>query len=169
MPSSKNNSSYRPEIAELQRYIRTISRFDPSIPSPLPIGVYEDETRAAVTMIQKKMGMKPTGTVDPETWDAVCGAYKIASEYLSPPVPIADIPDGEIGMVMLQAMLKTLSERYGSIPAVKITGVMDTATAEAIRAVQIIMGEKSEGLSDRFTYNALVRLFNNTVRGKKYT
>lgn len=63
------------EVASLQRYLGTISSYCHEV-SPLAVtGYFGNHTRESLMSAQELLGLRPTGSVDRESWEAVAGLY----------------------------------------------------------------------------------------------
>lgn len=159
----------RNHITEMQNYLRRISRDNSNIPLVIPSGVYDVRTEQAITQFQREYGLPVTGKVDRATWEKIYQVYLETEEYYAELASILPFPnsehsinEGESGfeVYMLQAMLNTIFSFYGNIAPVPISGTYGPDTAEAVRQIQDIVGEKSTGNVDYRTWNRLAKLYN---------
>lgn len=67
------------DIAEVQRRLQVLGYYRGPVD-----GVYNAQTRAAVTAFQSKQGLTPDGTVGPMTYSALQRAYDIATGNREP-------------------------------------------------------------------------------------
>ena len=74
--------------ANLQRYLRQLSYFDPSIPRPPLDGIFEAATEEALRAYQRSVGLPETGIADAKTWERLYSDYLISLDENSPPAPI---------------------------------------------------------------------------------
>lgn len=63
------------EVELIQEYLAYISQTYPEIPTVPITGVYGAQTQAAVEAFQRLFGLEVTGTVGPDTWNDIAGAY----------------------------------------------------------------------------------------------
>ena len=71
------------DVREAQRYLRTISKYNPNIPMTVADGTYSDDTRDAVAAFQRERGLPETGEIDPRTWDELYKLYKEAALFFA--------------------------------------------------------------------------------------
>jgi peptidoglycan hydrolase-like protein with peptidoglycan-binding domain len=156
-------------IQELQTYLRFISFQNKEIPRIEPTGIYNDRTRDAVTAFQSLYNLPVTGAVDEATWNEIYAVYKEIEAYLSAVTAISPFPDrdfqiceGDSGatVFILQALINAVAEFYDNIPSVPVTGICDTATANAIKRLQAAAGLPVNGIIDDKTWDALATLYN---------
>ena len=63
-------------VFEIQSALRLLSKENVRIrPILTPDGIFGDETKLAVISFQRYIGMKETGIVDHETWEAIFNNY----------------------------------------------------------------------------------------------
>lgn len=156
-------------INEAQEYLHVISKFDPRIPTVIPGGTYNDETREAVKVLQNEYGLPPTGEIDNATWEAIYNAYKEALIYFTElerilPLPFEGIPVrlGSAGyaIYIIQAMLNTISRFYDNMESAPMNGIYDKETSDAVKNVQKVNGLEPTGIIDAKTWNSLAKLYN---------
>ena len=153
----------REHIRELQNYLYAISMFDKRIPQVLPSGVYNEETKQAVTAFQSVYGLPATGETDAETWDKIALVYR---EYLDGapaayhvfPSRKSVIGEGDSGelVYIIQAMLWKAAAWYDNMPKLNVCGEFDEATGKAVRSFQHCAGLRESGTVDCPTWNMLV-------------
>ena len=154
----------------IQRYLRQLSYFEPTIPAPPIDGVEGADTTAAIKAFQKLEGLKDTGTVDDATFDLLFAAYLASIEEHTLPdgmFPFPCIPEGytltpgsSAPIVRLvQFMLREISAIYDMTENVIESGVYDTATSEAVGDLQYRNLLPVTGSMDKSTWNALARAY----------
>ena len=151
----------RPYVMELQSYLRTIQR-DRYGATTVPLdGFYGADTAAAVSQFQTAQGLPRTGTVDFETWEALLLVNQETEARLALPlfirglrVPLLQPGDGGDGLIFLNVMLGTPGNVY------------TTATEEAIRQIQKTALLPVTGNTDKDTWDAVVRLYNQGDAGE---
>lgn len=160
----------REAIKNIQKYLRQLSYHNDSI-NPVPIdGIWESDTARAVAAFQEENGLRVTGTVDRETWDALKRAYDISVAQNSPTVPIFLFPRtpqsyslgvGDTGFLndTVQYILGELSSIY-FFPNFEIGTVYDEKTADAVRDFQKRNFIPQSGRVDRETWDALATQYN---------
>lgn len=155
-------------IRSLQTMLRVISEDDATLPTVVPDGIYGQSTISAVSAFQRRNGLPVTGITDQQTWDAIVASYEPALIRVERAQPIEVIFDpgqvfrrGESSpyLYLLQSMLTYLAESHNSINAPTHNGVLDSPTAEALAAFQLLAGLPANGELDRITWKYLVHQF----------
>ncbi len=163
-----NESFVGQPIRSLQTMLRVLAEDDRSLPTVIPDGVYGPETITAISAFQRRNGLPVTGVVNQETWEAVVAAYEPALIRIDRATPIEIIMDpGKIyrrgdssaNLYLLQAMLAFLSRYHSDIGAPGQSGVLDSPTAEALAAFQLLAGLPPTGELDKITWKYLVNQF----------
>lgn len=150
-------------ISEIQRYLHDISYFDAGIPRIIPDSIYGEETAQAVRSFQQRYGLLVNGEVNPATWERIVEVYlRLAG---TPALPlevfprevgrILDTGDEGFAVLVLQAILLSLTQRFPNLPKVAITGKYSEETATAVTAFQELSGLPPTGFVDRPTWNVL--------------
>ena len=125
-------------------------------------------TITAVSAFQRRAGLPVTGIANQETWDAVVKAYEPALIRVDKAAPIEIIMnpgkvyrrgDSSANLYLLQAMLTFLSRYHTEIGAPGQSGVLDSPTAEALAAFQLLAGLPPTGELDKITWKYLVNQF----------
>ena len=167
----------RQAILNLQRYLRQLAFFDPSLPE-LPIdGVFDSETREAVEIFQRNNGMDVTGEADRATWDAVYEAYRQSIRVNHKPLAVdifyrlptsSDIRRQDTGfhVAAVQYMLNEILLFYGTRPELSTDGTYSEQTEDAVRLFQSNSGLPQTGNVDLETWNRLTALYNELFRGQ---
>ena len=83
-------------IRSLQTMLRTIAKYDGSISTVVPDGIYGKETATAVTEFQRNAGLPPTGITNQQTWERIVEAYDEATISIGPVAPIEIIWDPNV-------------------------------------------------------------------------
>lgn len=157
------------DVREAQRYLRTISKYNPNIPMTVADGTYSDDTRDAVAAFQRERGLPETGELDPKTWDELYKLYKEAALFFSELESISPRAVGETPLTIgsagypvyiIQVMLNTIAQFYDNLKGASINGIYDNETADEIRRIQTIAGLPETGKLNRATWNALARIYN---------
>ena len=68
---------------------------------------------------------------------------------------ILDTGDEGFAVLVLQAILLSLTQRFPNLPKVAITGIYNAETATAVTAFQELSGISPTGFVDRPTWNVL--------------
>ena len=63
------------KVRQLQYMLSVLSAYIPGIPPVVVDGIYGSATRAAVLAAQRRFRLPETGTVGPQTWDAIYDQY----------------------------------------------------------------------------------------------
>lgn len=155
-------------IRSLQTMLRVIAEDDPTHPTVIPDGVYDQETITAVSAFQRRHGLPVTGVADENTWNAIVEAYEAALIRVGKAQPIEIIMDpgkvfrrGEYSpyLYLLQSMLLYLSQLHPTIDAPTHNGTLDSPTAEALAGFQLLAGLPPTGELDKLTWKYLVNQF----------
>ncbi len=150
-------------IRSLQTMLRVIAEDDGRSPTVVPDGIYGPQTTAAVSSFQRNHGLPITGITDENTWDAIVDAYEPAMVRIGPAQPlqiilqpneIIRLGDEDLNLFIVQAVLTVFAEIYGS-PRPSQSGILDTATAEAISGFQQMHGLIPTGELDKETWRAM--------------
>ena len=155
-------------IRSLQTMLRVLAEDDRTLPTVVPDGIYGQETITAVSAFQRRVGLPVTGIANQETWEAIVKAYELALIRVDKAVPIEIIMDpGKVyrrgdssaNLYLLQAMLTFLSHYHTDIGVPGQSGVLDSPTAEALAAFQLLAGLPPTGELDKITWKYLVNQF----------
>ena len=155
-------------IRSLQTMLRVIAEDDPTHPTVIPDGIYDQETITAVSAFQRRHGLPITGVADENTWTAITEAYEEALVKVGKAQPIEIIMDpgkvfrrGEYSpyLYLLQSMLLYLSQLHPSINTPTHNGTLDSPTAEALAGFQLLAGLPPSGELDKLTWKYLVNQF----------
>ena len=157
-------------ISNLQRYLRQLSYFDEDIPPIVINGEWNDETRNALLIFQRKNRLSPTGSADEQTWNLLFSQYQNSLDENSPPSRVPFFPRepmgeslglGDVGFIVavIQYMLSELSVLYDELDNVEITGTFDTNTEVAITEFQKRNLFPQTGRVDKRTWDRLVKAF----------
>ena len=157
---------------ELQQYLRRISQETEDIPLIAIDGVYGPETRDAVAAFQEVYGLPVTGNIDRRTWEAIYEEFLRITESNAPAERIDAFDDSNprltIGsrgkaVAILQLMLDTIALRYINIDRVPPGEMYDERTSTAVGQFQRLARLPVTGETDKRTWNAIVRHFNQLV------
>ena len=159
-----NESFIAQPVRSLQTMLRVIAEQDGNLPSVIPDGIYGPNTVAAVSALQRRVGLPITGVTDQATWDAVVAAYEPALVLIGEAQPIAVIlePNQVIrrgqqdpNLYLAQGMLAVLAQVYGGIVPPGLTGVLDLPTEEALLSFQALNRLPATGELDKITWKQL--------------
>jgi len=155
-------------IRSLQTMLRVIAEDDPTLPTVVPDGIYDQQTITAVSAFQRRQGIPVTGVADQQTWEAIVQTYDQAYVRISKAQPIEIIMDpgkiyrlGEFSpnLYLMQSMLLYLSQLHPSIDAPSHNGTLDSPTSEALAGFQLLAGLPPTGELDKLTWKYLVNQF----------
>lgn len=154
-------------VTSLQSMLRAIAFVGQQFPMLPATGLFDEATLEAVLRFQKQHHLPVTGVVDEETWDSISTAFLRAYRRLPP----ASVPpyalDNRVvapgradpALYPIQGMLNGLSGVLDGISAVASTGRLDPTTEKNLRQIQRSAHLPENGILDRATWEALVRLF----------
>lgn len=155
-------------VRSLQTMLRVISEDDNRIPTVVPDGIYGQSTMNAVSAFQRGNGLPVTGITDQATWESIVNIYEDALIRIGKAQPIEIVFEpGQIFrrgdrspyLYLLQSMLTVLSQTSPTIGSPPQSGAIDSRTAEALAAFQILAGLPPTGELDRITWKYLVHHF----------
>lgn len=159
-------------IRSLQTMLRVIAEDDSRYPSIVPDGIYGPDTLTAVSAFQRINRLPMTGVADQSTWEAITQKYDNAIDRIGPaqsieillePGQVIRLGEQNPYLYLLQPMLIFISESDDTLTPPVLTGVMDPATAAALRQVQAIYGLPISGELDRITWKHIVHHFNTNA------
>ena len=151
-------------VRSLQTMLRVLAENDEDLLTLIPDGIYGNQTRQAVSAFQRKYGIPVTGVVNQDTWERIAAEHAPALVRLGPAEPLRLILNpnqiirrGESHpyLFLVQSMLATLAEIYGSLLAPVITGILDEATADALSSFQYLSALPQTGELDKSTWKHL--------------
>lgn len=162
-------------IRNLQRYLRQLAFFDPSLPEVPIDGIYASETREAVEIFQRNRGFAVTGEADRETWDAIYAAYRLSDRQYAKPIAVdvfyrepdpAYIQKGDVGfhIAAVQYMLQEILPFYGDTAEIPTDGIYGDQTADAVQRFQMYADLPQSGEVDVETWNRLAMFYNEYFR-----
>lgn len=155
-------------VRALQTMLRVIAEADGNIPSVVPDGIYGPNTMRSVSAFQRQHGLPPTGITDQATWEQVVAVYEPAIIRVGEAQPIEIIlePDqvfrrGDRSpyLYLLQAMLMVLAADLDIPEMPEVSGILDSPTAQALAAFQLLAGLPPTGELDRITWQYLAHHF----------
>ena len=154
-------------IAELQQWLRNISKSSDDGPAIIPDGNFSAETRFEVESFQLENGLPVTGVVDFFTWEAIKKADNLVSEERLLPVQVApitndDLPlkrgDDNVFTDTLKLMLNLVAEDYDNFDFIDENGFGE-ATQRAIERWQEVAFIDATGQVDKTTWNSLAGFY----------
>ena len=159
-----NESFIGQPIRSLQTMLRVIAEHDPAHQTVVPDGIYGPQTAAAVAAFQRLHGLPVTGVADQNTWENIVEVYEPALINVSTAHPLNIVlnPNQVIRkgerhphVDLLQAMLTTLAEVYGSIGKATRSGILDEATMDSLSSFQGLNNLPMTGQLDKKTWKHL--------------
>ena len=156
------------DVRSAQKFLRTISQNYDSISPVIPDGIFGRQTEKSVTEFQRYFGLEPTGVINFETWNKLVEVNgevieqnrEAYSTFMYPESnPIILPGESNLNMYVIQAMLYVLSLKTDTIPAVKINGVLDEQSVNAVKSVQMMFGLPVNGIVDKILYEAIAVLY----------
>lgn len=155
-------------VRSLQYMLREISYLYPFIPRIIPDGIFEEETKRAVTVFQQNFGLSANGIVDNDTWDAIVVVYRRTALLTRPPRRAAAYPTpsytvepgkSTIHMLIIQSMFKSLSHVLTGAHDVEVNGRHTGLSVENALWLQRRGGLEETGVFDNPTWGLLTRLY----------
>lgn len=159
-----NESFIGQPIRSLQTMLRVIAENDPRHPSPIPDGIYGQQTMAAVSQFQRLHGLPVTGVTDQATWDAIVAAHEPALinidaaqavEVILNPGQVIRKGERHPVVGLAQAMLLALAEVYSSIGTPTRSGILDEPTSDSLSSFQMLSRLPMTGNLDKRTWKHL--------------
>lgn len=151
-------------IRSLQTMLRVIREDAGYTDNVVPDGIYGSSTMEAVTQFQREHALPVTGVTDQATWERISAEYAPALVRVDAAHPLQLILNpGQVirrgeshpYLYLIQSMLVTISEVYGSVPAPQITGTLDIPTGESLSAFQYLSALPQTGEVDKITWKHL--------------
>lgn len=155
-------------IKEIQNYLINLRCIYPSLPAIYPTGVYDAETRNAVTAFQNLKGLSPTGNVDILTWNKLIHEN---NEYMKKtqmpgriPVSTPDFTDVKRDdqrdiVYAIKIILNHFQKRYTNYMELEISNLYNAETEEAVKLFQQRSMLPVTGIVDKNTWNTLVKIY----------
>jgi peptidoglycan hydrolase-like protein with peptidoglycan-binding domain len=151
-------------------YTRTVKPVEPN-------GVYGRETTESVVDFQRTFGLSPTGDIDSDTFNLLLSLREAAyvrlgdSAYIPEVVPFGgrELRLGSRGddVVRLQNFLNCVADLYSdTIGRVRVTGVFNAETRDAVRAVQRIHGMPQTGTVKEQDWEIITALYNDCAAAR---
>lgn len=158
----------REQIMLFQRKLGVISQAYHTVGCVFPSGSKDKATKNAVKELQGMVGIKKSGEIDVETYNAALGlAERVKSEAL--PVSADIFPCGRVYsfgdsdevIQLCQIMINTAAKRYSNIIKVNRGGSLDETTAAAISRLRALMGLPVSSQIDPLFFKHLIALYCN--------
>ena len=151
-------------IAELQSYLRNLSRTDSDIERVVPDGIFGEETKNSVKSFQRKYGFEENGIVDYDLWTKITEENDKAVFLYSEPRQAGRISNSDLPLTVgmknniiyhLKTMLLFLSQRHNNFNAVTVNDIFDKEAEESILQWQRVIRAPDSGIVDKATWNSL--------------
>lgn len=149
-------------IRQVQTFLRAVAIEKQNIPLLSVDGIYGEETADAVRAFQKSRSLSVTGRVNYETFTLLYETYEdIETEKrlssLSPGIhfPLKKGDMGE-GVYLLHLLLRDLRLYYPDLGRVPLSSVYSSDTEAAVRYLESVFSEKSDGTVSRRLYFRMV-------------
>ncbi len=164
-----SKSKHASNVMEIQRYLRRIADETGGIPRVFPDGIYGPETTQAVIEFQQAYGLPVTGVIDLDTWNALHEENERIVLLNREPLPVYIYPSKDlvVGLnnksdvvYVIQIMLNALSDVFENIPEVKVSGIYDLPTQNAVREFQSTTSGNVTGNVDKSTWDYLTKVHN---------
>ena len=154
-------------VMEIQKWLRTVSRTYPQIPSVFIDGIYGAETRSAIKAFQKLVGLPVTGITDSATFAILFSTYldllipdseliglRDILSLISNPISSGEQSDT---VYHIQAVLRNIAVLDNNL-MVELTGIYDKETEEAIKLLQRLFGRNDDGIVTADLLRDIIRL-----------
>lgn len=164
--------SVGPYVLVVQVALNRVSQNYPALPKVEENSIYTAATERAVIAFQSIFSLTADGVVGKATWYQLVQVYAAVlqlSELRSEGQLFANLSyqytealdvgaSGE-RVRLLQYMLRVVGEFLQQIPQPQLSGTYDSATREAILALQAYESLPQSGVADEATWNALLRQY----------
>lgn len=156
-------------VKEIQMYLKEISKHNSEIIIEHTDGIFDSETKKAVTIFQKIYGLPPNGTVDLATWSKLLYEYNKITSIDNTPNKLDCFPSNAIEIKLgdekpivyiIQILVNNFSKKYNNFNNLDITGKYDVATEESIKKFQAMNKLPITGKVDIKTWNSITCINN---------
>lgn len=161
------------DVEIIQTQLNRISQNYPAIPKINPVdGYFNKTTEDAVKVFQRVFNLTPDGIVGKATWNKLSQIYvgikklgELESEgeeiKIPEKPPTTVLKPGATGEIvkLAQFFLACIAVFYDEIPPIKITGVYDEATIDAVKQFQKRFGLDPDGIVGKKTWSKLYEIF----------
>lgn len=163
-------------VKVVQYFLNYASQFDDGLYALDVDGIFGPLTKQAVIDFQSLYGLPETGVVDKATYNKLYRVYRGDIESLdtglftdeAAPYPGYALLPGSSGdyVTLLQTYLNYISDTLTDIPKLTVDGVYGSATEEAVRIYQELMGIEVSGITGINTWNSVATLYDDLKAGE---
>ena len=153
-------------VKVVQYYLAFLGFFYPALPPIEVTGTFDEATRDAVYTFQSTYGLSVDGIVGRETWNRLQQVYADTlaelpaayQQFADEIYPGRFLVPGDTGaaVTQLQTNLQRIARVDPAIPALSVTGSYDSATQNAVRAIQRQEGYEPNGIVGPLTWQAII-------------
>lgn len=166
------------DVRTIKVQLNRIADNYPAIPKISDISIFYDlETEAAVKKFQEIFNLNVDGIVGKETWYKIKFIYtsvKKLSELYSEAISLEEVNkeftilqrEGDTGdpVKIVQYYLAVIATFDDDIPAVRVDGIFDDNTKDAVIAFQKKYGLTPDGIVGRDTWNRMTTVYKDTIK-----
>ncbi len=155
------------DVRRMQFYLRIISRYNSSVPDLDSDGIFGMGTQVSVLAFQDYYGLIEDGIVGVMTWNKIYEVYTdLINDLLSPTARPGEYPGtplsiGSSGVYVkeMQYYLYLLSAYYLALPVIQYDGKFGSATQNAVKVWQGLMGLTQDGVVGPLTWASIYGQF----------
>lgn len=172
IPQQSDDGLLNQPVRSLQYMLNQIAIQYQTLPRLVVDGIFGERTLEAVMLFQRDFKLPVTGVVDNDTWDAITRVYEETQLFFGPPPTLRVLPNGNFSaalgdqcppILIVQAMLTSLSKVVDNFSVCSSSGVNDDETGENLRKIQQLSGLPVTGKLDRSTWTFLAQLYHALV------
>jgi peptidoglycan hydrolase-like protein with peptidoglycan-binding domain len=123
-----------------------------------PSGIYDNDTRMAVSDFQQRVGIAPNGIVDAATIDLL---YKEYIKQSLDNIPSYKVGDRNNDMLFINQALRDLMDFYGETHYLQVNTFFSSETERAIKILSNKYMKEYHGYLDGEFYSILIRDHNS--------
>ena len=151
-------------VFNLQTFLRGISKVNDKVYPVVPDGIFGDNTKRSVESFQFAFGLPVTGEVDSGTWAMIVEEHKKYIEFLEPVNGLNIITNDKIiylgeeneAMLIIQAMMLSVSKLFTNISEVEMTGIYDEQTRVTVVQIKEIFDHDGEEIDKQLYEHTVV-------------